>query len=312
MSDKLNFIKEINLSTDQDIEMPAEDWQQAGEIVDRLKSQGLINQSEEYMQVFRDESDYRRIELERLEKWKDMDLSLAITTWLLNITTSTHETYKYAIEDLKKRNLIVTTINSDPIKLGHFYYQPHSKILNDIKNIDKSDDPKEDAKRESARQVKAAAYISFTNWLHNTTNGWFRKAIPTSNTTFYNIYDKCQSNALSLSEWYNFISELNKINKRDALIAKALFQGAKRVSEVVSLQLDQISWEKNIINYKQSKNKTIKFIPINYPKNFMNELSEYITLTADYRKDSKDVFVTRNGKCITRLRLNYSFAKAAE
>ena len=186
--------------------------------------------------------------------------------------------------------------------------------MDDIKNIDRDKDV-DQAKLESSRQVKAAAYISFTSWLNRNTSGWFRKAIPNtqSSPTFYNINDKCKTNALSLSEWYSFIAALGKINQRDALIARAVFQGAKRISEIISVTLDSIDWDKNIINFKQSKNGgTTKFIPINFPQGFMEELKEYIDKTARHRKDSAYVFITNKGNMVTRLRLNFRLLKLAK
>ena len=44
----------------------------------------------------------------------------------------------------------------------------------------------------------------------------------------------------------------------------------------------------------------------------MKELKEYIDKTAPQRKDSAYVFITNKGNVVTRLRLNYSFAKASE
>jgi len=302
--------------------MSTEEWNQAGIIVDQLRKEGRINQSEEYIQSFINESEFQRVKREQIEEFKDKKLADVVDEWLLSIKTSTYETYRYAIKDLISKNLIPTTdSNGNPVKLGHFYYWPHEQILDKIKNLDRSTLPieadriEEDLQRESYRQVRAAAYISFTAWLHRTTSGWFRKAIPNtqSSPTFYNINDKCKTNALTLPQWYNFIDALGKINHRDALIAKALLQGAKRISEVISVTLDKIDWDKNIIKFRQSKNGgTDKYIPINFPQGFMKELKEYVDKTANHRKDSNYVFVTNKGNMVTRLRLNYSFKKASE
>ena len=123
--------------------------------------------------------------------------------------------------------------------------------------------------------------------------------------------EKCATNALTLSEWQRFIDKLSEINTRDSLIARCLLHGAKRISEVISITLEQIDWDKNIIRYKQSKTGgTFREIPITYPDKFIKEMKSYIDSTAVIRKDSQSIFITRNGKQVTRVRLNYSFEKA--
>ena len=127
--------------------------------------------------------------------------------------------------------------------------------------------------------------------------------------------DKCTTKALSLPEWHKFIAELEKLNKRDALIARALLHGAKRVSECISISLDQIDWDTNIIRFKQSKTGgTFREIPITYPQEFMSEIKGYIESTAQKRakKGSNNVFITNTGSVVTRYRLNHSFDVAGK
>jgi len=306
------------IESNNEIQLPLsnEQWILTKEIVDQLKNDGLINQSDKYIESFIKQKEFERVKREFLAEWEIKEIIVAKEEWLISITTSTHGTYKYAINDLIKRGFIPTNDErGNAITLGHFNYWPHEKILDDIKKLDKVDNEDRDLEIEAKRQVRAAAYISFTKWLNRKTYGWFRKAIPNTQkneSTFFNRYDKCRTEALSLEQWYKFIDKLAEINKRDALIAKAIFQGAKRVSEVISVKLNQIDWEKNLIKFKQSKNgKTTKYIPVNYPQYFMQELREYIDTTAANRKNDL-VFITRTGAGITRLRLNYSFAKASE
>lgn len=225
----------------------------------------------------------------------------AIQDWLTNLNAGTRRNYAYYMTDMMRRNIIHDT------DVGHFRLMPHEQVIDYIKKIE--------GWSEGTKQVYAACYISFTGHLERISGGWFRKAIPNSlasNPTFFQIREKCKTEALTISEWNKFIDALAEINKRDSLIARSLLQGAKRISEAISITLDQIDWDKNIIRFRQSKTGgMIKEIPITYPKYFMDELKIYIDSTADKRKDSS-VFITRNGKQVTRLRLNYSFAEASK
>ena len=90
-----------------------------------------------------------------------------------------------------------------------------------------------------------------------------------------------------------------------------MFQGAKRISEVLGVKLEQVDFENNIIRFRQSKTGgMLKEIPISYPKHFMDELQDYITATNEHRTNAY-VFITRTGKPVTRVRLNYSFEQAS-
>jgi integrase len=71
--------------------------------------------------------------------------------------------------------------------------------------------------------------------------------------TFSKVYYKVKTKAMTQIQWIIFLEELTKINSRDALVAKIILQGAKRVNEVLTLQTDQINWKENQIVFQQSK-----------------------------------------------------------
>jgi len=90
-------------------------------------------------------------------------------------------------------------------------------------------------------------------------------------------------------------------------MARCIMQGTRRVSEILNLKINQINFVKNTIWFKrQSKHEVII-----YDDQFISELRNYIKTTAEQRKDSQLVFVTKKGKKIVRSRLNFSFAKAS-
>lgn len=254
---------------------------------------------EDHLQIFtRDEQRKKHAFLRHLAKLSLLDI---IADWLTVLHGPTRYNYSYYIDDMFRRKILID------MTVEQFNNMPHEKMIDYIKTI-------EDWK-EGTRQVRAACYISLTAYLSRISFGWFRKAQPStlnSNKTFFCVRDKCKTRALTLHEWNRFIKKLTKINYRDSLIAKAMLQGAKRISEVLSLTLSQIDWERNMITYHQSKTRgMLKKIVITYPPSFMKDLKKYIEKTQKYRNDDH-VFITKNGKLVFRTQLNESFKIASK
>jgi integrase len=147
-------------------------------------------------------------------------------------------------------------------------------------------------------------YVDLIKWLDNISYGWFRAAVNS-----YQMSLHAMEKTLTFSEWRTFIDILSERNSRDGLIARALLQGQRRVSEVLGLTLRQIDFENNTISYRSKKGKSIL---VSYEASFMKELQEYVNETSKLRKDKYFVFLTRTGKKVTRLRVNYSFARVCE
>lgn len=269
----------------------------------------LLKPSEESLRFFRDKLDHERTQLEYRKQLEYTPIKVAIQDWLTNLASGTRKNYAYYMQDMIKRNIIPEKEpNGNDFTVGHFRHVPHELVIDYIKKVEDWS--------EGTRQLHAAVYISFTAYLDRISQGWVRKVQPSTlaaNPTFFQIREKCSTEALTLSDWNRFIDALTDINERDSLIARALLHGAKRISEVITITLTQIDWDKNIIRFKQSKTgSTFREIPITYPKYFMIELQKYIEDTSPIRKDSPYVFITRNGNVVTRLRLNYSFAQAGK
>lgn len=254
-----------------------------------------------------------RARYEFIEEVSNLPLKDALKLWLKNLSPATARNYSYYVNDMKKKGFFPDYDADQKIStIFAFNYANHEEVIDRIKNVT------DDIWKESTRQTHAACYISFTSFLERYTKGWFKKAVPnvsSQNKTFYQVHDKCVTTALTLAQWHRFIARLHDINERDSLIARCMFQGAKRISEVLNLKLEQIQWDKNIIKYQLSKTGgTLKYIPITYPQYFMDELKAYVDITSKIAKDAEKryVFVTRTGKGVTRMRLNYSFSRAAE
>jgi integrase len=161
----------------------------------------------------------------------------------------------------------------------------------------------------STKQHRCAAFISLTKYLCRVTGRLIPVAIPKSgiDATFQKIRTKATTKALNLEEWHKFSNELKKLSYREYLIAKAIFQGAKRCSEVLESKIENIDWEKNAIMYKQMKSHILESSTyIYYSKEYMDELKQYLgSRTTGY------IFVTRNGRLISQNTLYRSFAYAS-
>ena len=289
------------------------EFEDSGEIVKQLRldeqKRPLLKQTDQSLELFADIMEYKRTKTEFIEKLEYTPLKAAISEWLRTLSPETRRNYAYYMGDMIRRKIVPAFDAKDNIfTVGHFNHMPHELVLDHIKKVQDW--------CEGTRQLHAACYVSLTAYLNHISQGWFRRAMPSklsASRTFFEVRDKCATETLKLPEWHRFIEALSSINYRDSLIARCIFQGAKRVSEVLEATLNNIDWEKNIIRYRQKKTGgTIREIPISYPSYFMDELKKYIADTANIRKEAPYIFVTRTGRFVTRLRCNYSFNRAAK
>jgi len=96
---------------------------------------------------------------------------------------------------------------------------------------------------------------------------------------------------MTQAQWIRFFEALEKISPREALIAKVLLQGGKRVNKVLSLQVSQIDGERRKVTFTQSKTNGLKKeTTITYSESIIIKLRDYIETRTGY------VFITRFGK----------------
>jgi len=160
---------------------------------------------------------------------------------------------------------------------------------------------------EGTLQNKASAFISLTTYLARRFNG-LKKALPKNsgvNKTFYSVSKKCKTSTMTHKQWCDWLYELEQINYRDYLIALVMIQGAKRISEVLSLQVNQVDFEAMRIRFVQSKTGgEFQYTSIAYPKSVMDKLKAYIGDRVGL------AFVTSSGKQVGQLQLQITFEKA--
>lgn len=232
--------------------------------------------------------------------WQQLDkvtVEEAIVYWLTTFGAKTKANYQSGMRKLAVLGLI------DPsISLQAFALLNHDTVVDKIKIVSEWS--------ECSRQARAACYISFTRFLTRRTQGIVERAKPNregSGKTFFRVHEKVKTSAMTQSQWLRFFDALEKISPREALIAKVILQGGKRVSEVLSLMVNQIDFERRKISFKQSKTKgLIKETIITYPESVMEKLCAYIGGRIGL------VFVSRFGKPVDLRWIAAIFAKAGK
>lgn len=224
----------------------------------------------------------------------------ALEWWLATLSKKTATSYRSGMNMLIERRYVVLDMT-----LQVFSMQNSDAIIDRIK---KESIPGTATWTEATRQARAACYISFTSFLCRRTQGIIKKATPCkegTSKTFFKVRDKVKTEAMSLSQWMNFLDALSTINTRDYLIAKMILQGGKRVNEVLTLTTDQVKWGKGEITFIQSKTKgTAKETVISYPSTYIESLMEYVGVRTGL------VFVTQSGNRVMIGQLATTFEKA--
>ncbi len=230
--------------------------------------------------------------------WKQLaklTLTQALDKWLSGLPPHTMINYRSAFRGLSSRGLVNLALSVQQFSLLN-----HEAIVDEIKLIKDW--------RESTRQARAAAYISFTGFLQRRTQGIVRKAAANRegvNKTFFKVRDKVKTSPLNQRQTTHFLRELEKLNKRDALIAKLILQGGKRKTEVLSLQVDQIDFDNLRIIFDQTKTRGAeKKTVINYPEHIMEELRELVGDRQGF------VFISRNSRPLSSTQIDRNFVKA--
>lgn len=202
--------------------------------------------------------------------WKKLDeisVEEAISYWLPTLSPKTQLSYRSGIKKLVEFGWL-----NPLISLQQFAMINHESVIDRIKLFQDW--------AETTRQARAACYISFTGFLSRRLDGVIKKAVPNKEgnaKTFFNVYEKVKTHAMTQAQWIAFFRELEKINPRDCLIGKVILQGGKRVNEVLSLKTSQIDWELCEITFFQSKmRRLLKETVITYPETIMRKLREYI------------------------------------
>lgn len=300
------------VETQLNLEISDENWDTVAHRMNRDEEEALLHTPS-----------YKRAhEIKQELYWMDLaniTVEQAISEWLDKITNPrTKKTYEMAVQELCKKGLIKTQMSLqafsmrnhdvvvDEIKTGKFFYEKKTRCEKTKQLITELV-----PWSEATRQQRAAAFIAFTSHLSRKHGGIVRKALPdrlSKDKTFYRVRDSVKTKAFQNKKESNkFLDSLHAINPRDSIVARVMLQGGRRIGEVLSLETHMIDYEKNQITFKQSKTKGEDKERVGtYPKEFMDELKEYIGDRQGL------VFITSKGTSIAPQHIERNFKKAGD
>jgi integrase len=256
----------------------------------------MINLEDTYTETFEKSATFfRNIHWEKLGL---TFLKQEMVLWLKTLASGSAKTYTSCLNQLIFAGFL------DPLMpLKQFAFLNHESIIDKIKGHPHWE--------EANKQTKAAAYIGFTRYLARKYPLFIRKAIPSrevASRTFFPLRKTTAYEALNQAQWKKWLSELKELNFRDYLIGKMLLQGAKRISEVLSSEINQVRWENKTIYFKQAKTKGMYIDTIiTYPSCFLAELKTYL----NGRRDGY-IFITSSGRPVLARHVQNTFVRAGE
>jgi integrase/recombinase XerD len=239
----------------------------------------------------------------------------AYRQWLATIPNPlTKKTYQVAMEELFLRRFL------DPDwTLQGFSLISLEVIIDRIKTepiFVKARDGSLTTKQWSnpTRESRIACFLAFTRYLHRKTEGIIRRGIPSKEgleKTFGPKPRQVKTPAMNRSQLVRFFEQLDKINPRDALIARVCLHGGKRINEVLSLRTEQLDYERKQITFHQSKSHLLDDITIiSFEKQAASHLLEEIRKYIGQR--SGCVFITSQSKAVQKTQVDRTFSKAGQ
>ncbi len=246
------------------------------------------------------------------DKLLNTPLQAVVFYWRDHVRIKLQSTFKQEINLMVKRAIFpATRLDGKPFSIAVFKRIRHHEALGWIN--------KQSDWSEAMKDQIIGCYKALVTWLNKLSPNDFdpyqlestscfsslgvnSAVLPSSGTIKFFCSHTLPKVATTFSDWRNFIEALGKKNRRDALIARSLIQGQKRLSEVLNLKIEHLNFEKNSIRYISKK----KDEEIHYDSSFMEELKEYIESVSVMIKNEPYVFITRTGKPLTPRRMNYS------
>lgn len=235
-----------------------------------------------------------------------MPLRPVIENWIDSLNGTEQIKYAFYVAFLIDRKIIPSHFASGKeFTVGALRHLAYKSIVNSIEQIDDL--------KEAKKKVCVECYCSFVKFLDHISLGWFTKGQPYTSKQYSNYRPTIRATfkALSLDEWKKLTAVIAKRNYRDYLITLIMFYGVTRISDVLSLTIDQVDMKLNIIKFRKKKKVGIEERHIEYPPLFMCALKKYIDVTQDKRGKSAHLFITNKGNTVTRSRLNYLLVQAS-
>lgn len=218
----------------------------------------------------------------------------ALEKWLCQpqISLPTQITYQVCINALCRAEIINTELSC-----REFLDADHDAIIKTIYEMP--------GISESTKELRVSCYSNFIYFMSKAVGRQLQGLKKRRSSTAFNAYISRAKKALSIEEWKRFIVVLKNMSQRESIIARC-FMGGLYSTKILNLKVSELDYQNSCIRYDNGRDRVF------YPSSFMDEIKVFERKTRTIRGDSPLLFVTREGKRISRSRLNYSFRKASE
>jgi len=223
----------------------------------------------------------------------------AIQAWLESLTNSlTKKNYRSGVQQLQQHNIIDQTMTLQMFGLVDF-----NGVLDAIKGVY--------GWSAATKQARSALFIAFTRYLSRKTRGIIQKAEACregTDRTFFRVRDKVASEALNYTEWQALLTEMRKVNMRDATIAAVCIQGARRIGEVLDAKIADVDPIEKSLKIMSSKGKGLeKIIFVALPDILFCDI---LALIGD--RTTGYLFATKTGRKLDYKQFEYSLKQGAK
>ena len=122
---------------------------------------------------------------------------------------------------------------------------------------------------------RSNSFLSFIAYLQMKTKG-FIKPLNKPKGTFERVYEKSQATIIKPHELQQFYANLKPLSEESYLICRLMYEGAKRINEVLTLKLGQCNFETLTIKFFQLKTITQKIVSVIFRPEIIQELQDYV------------------------------------
>ena len=238
---------------------------------------------------------------------KRSSIQKAARFWIMNVLKNgsynpeTIENYRRYLEDLFFRGILpIENSLGETFCVDELHFNRNRVIDSLLQEKSLSDNEK---------RYRLNALIAFSKFLEVKTLGFFKKLECPSKLTQSSTDRISPVKMLTSAEYNSLRRELWKISERDGLVIDLIYFCARPLRKILSMAVDEIKLENKQVLFKGSNRE---LIPVNINDQLAIDLMKYLEDTKGQRKDSKNLFITNNGKPIFRTRFTHVLKKASQ
>lgn len=190
----------------------------------------------------------------------------------------TRSTYSEGLSELFLQGFL-----QPEMKLIEFSRLSGENLLDDVRKNYKMKNRKGqyDNASESTKQLRAAMLLAFSSFLQRRTEGFIQKISPNRygfNKTFRPRRQKTIASHLIVEQLNLFLKQLKTNTSKGFLFAALQILGAKRVSEVIQLRVEEVDIKNSRVLFRNLKQREFirEPVPIYIPSTICEELQSYI------------------------------------